>query len=417
MFNSTKAAAAATLLCLAIGGAIFAFRQPRADDKANPPPPSLAPSANTGLPAAATIDVKPHLRFQQQLRQLLHDQRDPRATAMLLRALHAEDPQALFEVLLSLRDAPLHVRRDLVPVLGAALIQWPDVEGRYVTPIADLYGDLDLPASARWAADFLSSTQRDDLAALTLIGRLGENSEADAIALLSRLPGRARDDAIASLADHLVLSDLDHLARLSAQIDPEGKTHFSSRLFNRLAMERLDDTADWLSRDPMASRIPGAAETLGTAMVTAGNPQRAIAWADALPDKTARGSAISAVYRRWAHLSPEAAIQDIFKAYPDDPQLVASVFSGAADHHASGPAAHWETATSLPNPTARIHATASLIEPMLSKLGLPETQARIALLSPGSPERTSAETTLEAAIKKPHLARLLAVMQQNQSLE
>lgn len=112
------------------------------------------------------------------------------------RKLHQEDPKHLFQALLALSKTPLETRRTLVPLLANALTLWPDAEGCDVFPIANAYGQMDLPSAAQWAAAFLGTTGRSDLAVANLIGQFAGTSESQALAMIDTLPDAARTAAL-----------------------------------------------------------------------------------------------------------------------------------------------------------------------------------------------------------------------------
>ncbi len=407
----TKMTWALALLALGAGTYLLARRvhapRPAAVVATTLPPTAVSSAASPPASASArpeSAETQQAARFQQRILDLLRQKQTPAEAAALLRALHRENPQLLFEVLLSLRDAPLDVQSPLLPLLADGLTLWPEAEGRYVTPIADTFSDLNLPASAQWAARFLATTRRDDLSVSTLIGRLAETDDAGALDLVVKLSGRAQADAISSIADHIPLDNLDHAISLAAQLDPRGDTYYAPRLFNRLASEQLAAASRWLENYRGSLPPKGAAAAVAQAMVRADRPLDAIRWADALANPTLRSEAIAAVYQTWAHGDPEKAIQDILKAYPENPELIAQVFGGAAEHHGSGPATHWDTAQKLTNESARAYAISALIEPLLLTVGQKETASRIAALPTGSLEKKVAEISLASALQKPEVA-------------
>jgi hypothetical protein len=391
----------ATLLLVQKHPAAQAEREPAIETRAEPP----ASTAQMETPVTSSLPRTPEgSSLEAQILDLWAQQRSPQEMAALLKELYRKDPEGLFKTLLSLSQAPLETRRTLVPLLARALTLWPEAEGRYIFPVADAYGEMDLPGAAEWAASFLGTTGRSDLAAATLVGRLAETSEERALALISALPDAPRKEAINSVANYISIADLNHLLGVCGKLDPDGSTFFSKLLFQRLAMERLNDTAEWLARTPEAQRIPGAVAAIVQGLVIGGDPKAAISWADGLPDQIARGQAVAQVYQQWAHDSPENAIQDILSAYPGALQLMADVFKGAAEHHGSGATMHWDTACKLENPSARAYALSALIEPMLLTSGLAETQTRIDGLAPNSLERTVAEIIMQNTLKKPVVA-------------
>ncbi len=338
---------------------------------------------------------------------LARQTRNAADVAALLKDLYAKDPQQLFDALMAIGNGPMEMRRLLLPVLAEALTLWPEAEGRYVFPVADAYGEIDLPAAAEWAATYLVKTSRDDLAAATLVARLAETSEARAVTLLTTLPPAARVGALQSLAYHLRTDDLNHLGELCLTLDPRGEAAFGRVVFERLGMERLSETIAWLAETPNAQAIPGAVAAIARAMVRSDDPRKAIAWADALSDKMARAQAICSVYQQWAQSNPDGALEDILGAYDGAPLLMADVFKGAAEHHGTGPTTVWDKACTLQNPSARAYALSALIKPMLVSVGSSATQSRIAALPPGSLERTVAEQIYTAALKDPAIATAL----------
>ena len=331
----------------------------------------------------------------------------PDEIAALLKDLYAEDPQRLFDALMAIANGPLETRRLMLPLLANALTLWPEAEGRYVFPVADAYGEIDLPGAAEWAAAYLDKTGRDDLAAATLVARLAETAEPRALTLLATLPNTARIGALQSLAYHLRIDDLNHLAEVCLSLDPRGDASFAKLVFERLGMERLDETVAWIASTPNAQAIPGAVAAIARAMVRSSDPKKAIAWADALPGQMARAQAICSVYQQWAQNNPDSAIEDILGAYDGAPLLMADVFKGATEHHGEGPSTFWDKACTLQNPSARAYAISALIKPMLVTAGESDTQAKIAALPPGSLERTVAEQIYRAALKDPAIATAL----------
>ena len=371
-----------------------------------PAVPKVNAHATPNMPAPAPTVVATETA-EQQLIKIGLARASAEDAANLLKKLYSENPQQLFDALIAIGNAPIETRRLVVPVLANALVLWPDAEGRYVFPVADAYGEIDLPSAGEWAATYLAKTQREDIAAATLVARLAETSEARALVLLGNLPDAARLSALQSLPYHLRMDDLDHLYSVCLSLDPRGDAGFTRLVFQRLGTERLDETATWLSNTPEAQAIRGAVASIAQAIVQSGDPKKAITWADALSDKTARAQAICSVYQQWAQISPEHAIDDILGAYDGAPMLMTDVFQGAAAHHGSGPAEFWETARNLQNPSARAYAISALISPMLVTLGPAATEAKIETLASGSLERNVAELTFQNGLKNPALMREL----------
>ena len=362
-------------------------------------PISSSPTSESHSTRISSADT-----FEDRILNLVRQHRSPAEVAALLKKLYADDPQRLFEALSAIGNSPLETRRDILPVLANALTLWPEAEGRYIFPIADAYGETSLPDAAEWAADFLVKTGRTDLAASTLVARLAETSEARALVLIAALPETARSGAAQALAYHVRLDDLDHLYGMCSSFDAQSNASFSKVLFERLGMEKLQDTALWLSNTPEAQSLPGAVSAIARAMVRFGDPKAAINWADALSASMPRAQAISSVYQQWSESNPDSAIEDILSAYDGAPTLMADVFKGAAAHHGSDPSSFWETASKLQNPSARAYALSALIEPVLLTQGQAATQAKIEALAPGSLERNVAEMVLQNALKKPAVA-------------
>jgi hypothetical protein len=351
-------------------------------------------------PVASSCISDPRTMEDRLMEEVMQN-RSPAEVADLLKKLYSENPDGLFNALLTMGRESLATRQRLLPLLAEALILWPDAEGRYVFPVADAYGEMDECAAAEWAATFLVSTGRSDLAASSLLGRLCEVSEDRAFSLIASLPPAARKDAMNSVAYHIAIGDLNHLMTVCSGFDPQGISTFSKQLFERLGMERLNETAAWLQTTPGAARIPGAISSISRAIVINDGPEKAVAWADSLPDVNAEAQAITTIYGEWAKESPENAIKNILAVYDGAPQLMADVFNGAAGHHGSGALAQWDAARGLVNSSARAYAIAALIEPMLMTAGPAETRSKIASLPSNSLERTAAELMMQAAYKNP----------------
>lgn len=339
--------------------------------------------------------------------ELAKGQTSPAEMAALLRQLYSENPDGLFDTLMRLGKESLEIRRIVLPLLADALLLWPEADGRYIFPVADSYADMDLPAAAEWGAAFLVKTGRTDMAASSLLGRLAKVSEGRALSLIASLPEAARRDAMNSVACHMEIGDLNHLMQVCGSMDAQGISIFSKQLFERLGMERLNQTAAWLQATAGAARIPGAVTSISQALVINDGPQKAMAWADSLPEVDAEAQAITSIYREWAKESPASAIKDILSAYDGAPQLMADVFKGAAEHHGTGAAAQWEAARHLVNSSARAYAISSLIEPMLVTIGPTETKAKIAALPTDSLEREAADLMIQAVYMTPSTVRLL----------
>ena len=330
---------------------------------------------------------------------------NPAEMAVLLKELFEENPNGLSDALIAIGKERLETRQRVLPLLAEALTLWPEAEGRDVFPIAEAYAEIDLPAAAEWGAIFLITTNRSDLAVSSLPGRLAEVSEDQALFLIASLPQEARKDAMNSVAYHIQIGDLNHLMQVCNNLDPQSISTFSKQLFERLGMERLDETAAWLVATSGAAKIPGAISSISQALVSKDGPQKAMAWADSLSDANAEAQAITAIYREWAKLSLGNAIQDVLSAYEGTPQLMADVFKGAAEHHGSGAAMQWDAACSLVNSSARAYAISALIEPMLVTIGPAETKAKIAALPTPSLERDVAELMIQGVYKSPVTVR------------
>jgi hypothetical protein len=367
-----------------------------------------AENAARGMSRATTNDS-----FESRIYKLGITQCSAREMADLLKALYKENPDKLFQALLSLQKASRETQQKLIPLLANAVTLWPEAEGRYIFPIADTFGDLDIRAAAEWAAGYLGATGRSDLAASTLLSRSAEIAEDRALTLISELPEQSRRGAMDTLAFHLRLDDLNHLITVTRKIDPEGSSSFSRQLFQRLGMERLDETAVWLASSPEAQQINGAVSAIGQALVRAGDAKKAITWADSLSDDLVRAQAITAVYQEWAHNNPDGAIEDILNNYGGAPMLMADVFKGAAEHHGSGATSYWDTATALQNPSARAYALSSLIEPMIMTRGRTTAEAKIASLPAGSLERNVAERIFQSVLKRPEVIAQLSARTEN----
>lgn len=378
------------------------------------PKPAAKPAIETAelqsAPAPSQIQTPPAPppqtdSFRARILSLIGQNRSPEEVAALLKELYKEDPKHLYQVLLSLADEPLATRQALLPLLAKGLTLWPEAEIRDVYPIADAYGDMDLPGAAQWAANYLATTGRDDLGVTTLLGRLAATSESQALALIAALPPASRADALNSAASHISLDDLNHLMDVCGQMDPDGSTSFSQLLFQRLGRENLANTAAWLSSTPAAQQLPGAVAEIGQWMVIGGNPQQAVTWANSLSNPTASGQATAAVFQQWGKQNPDDAIQNALTAYPNAPQVMADVFTGAANQYGGAASGYWETACNLQNPNASAFAIAGLIEPMLLASGLADTQAKIAALPANSVQQIVAEAILKSNMANPQVAK------------
>jgi hypothetical protein len=403
------AGAAAVAVLLFLHHAIAKTVATRTDENVKavvpPPLPALKPSvpvqgATNVLPSDALAPVADS--FQNQILDLWRKHASPAEMAALLKKLHQEDPKHLFQALLALSKTPLETRQTLVPLLANALTLWPDAEGRDVFPIADAYGQLDPQAAAQWGATFLATTGRSDLNVAALIGQLAGTSESQALALIATLPDAARAAALQDAAYHISISDLNHLLAVCEQMDPNGSTAFSQLLFQRLAMENLNNTASWLASTPQAQNLPGAAAAIAQGLVISGNAQQAITWADSLSDQTAKGQAIAEVYQQYTIGNPGSGVQNILAAYPATSQLIPD--GTAANLSGSGLTAYWDEASTLNDTSARAYAIAALVQPNLMSAGLTDTQAKIAALPANSLEQSVAQLTLQDDITKPQVA-------------
>lgn len=363
------------------------------------PSPPVEPATNV-QPSVAVAPVTDS--FQSQILDLWRKHASPEEMAALLKELHQKDPKHLFQALLALSKAPLETRQTLVPLLANALTLWPDAEGRDVFPIADAYGQMDLPSAAQWGATFLATTGRSDLNVAALLGEFAGTSETQALAMIAALPNAARAAALQDAAYHISTSDLNHLMDVCQQMDPNGTTTFSQLLFQRLAMENLNDTASWMASTPQAQILPGAAAAIAQGMVLAGNAQQAITWSDSLSDQTAKGQAIAEVYQQYVIGNPGGAIQDILGAYPATSQLIPT--GAAANLSGSGLTGYWDAASGLQDPSARAYAIAALVEPNILTSGLADTQAKIDALPGNSLEQNVAQLTLKDDLAKPQIA-------------
>ena len=370
-----------------------------------------SPSPGVKLPSAveAPSGVKTSVAlvpgtdsFQDRILDLWQRHASPAEVAALLKELQCEDPRHLFQALLALSKTPLETRKTLVPLLANALTLWPDAEGRDVFPVANAYGEMDLPSAAQWASTFLSTTGRSDLNVADLLGEFAGPSESQALAMIATLPDAARAAALQDAAYHIPTSDLNHLMAVCQQMDPNGTTAFSQLLFQRLAMERLNDTAAWLATTPQAQNLPGAAAAIAQGLVLAGNPQTALTWVDSLSSQTAQGQAIAEVYQQFTIGKPDSAIQDILNAYPATSQLIPN--GETANLSESGLTGYWDAASNLQNSSARAYAIAALIEPTLLASGLAQTKADIAALPDNSMEQNVAQIVLQSDLHKPQVA-------------
>ena len=369
---------------------------PSLDIKSSPP---VEPATNVQASVAPVPVTDP---FQNRILELWRKHASPEEMAALLKELHNEDPKHLFQALLALSKSPLETRQTLVPLLANALTLWPEAEGRDVFPIADAYGQMDLPSAAQWGATFLATTGRHDLNVAALLGQFAGTSESQALAMIATLPDAARAAALQDAAYHISTSDLNHLMAVCEQMDPNGSTAFSQLLFQRLAMENLNNTAAWLASAPQAQSLPGAATAIAQGLVLAGNAEQAITWADSLSDQTAKGQAIAAVYQQYTIGNPGSAIQDILGAYPATSQLIPN--GAAANLSGSGLTAYWDAASALSDPSARAYAIAALVEPNIMTSGLDDTRAKIQALPANSLEQNVAQITLQDDLAKPQVA-------------
>lgn len=414
-------AVSAVSLAAAAAGLLIALRPHRSAAPTRRPRAFQSPS-ETPAPVATRNAVPPTTANSKgscadRILALAASHASAAEMADLLKQLYRENPDELFQALLAIGHAPRGTQLAVVPLLAEALTRWPEAEGRYLFPVADAFGDLDVSRAATWAAGFLTTTGRNDIAASSLLDRLAETEEPRALALIATVPEAARRAALSTLAYHLALGDLDHLAAVCQQMDPQNASSFSRQLFERLGAERLDDTAAWLAATPSAQRIPGAIRAIGQALVRSGNPQQAIAWADSLPDGVVRADGITAVYQAWAHNDPAGAIQDILAAYDHAPMLMQDVFQGAAEQHGSGASQHWDAACALPNSSARAYAISALITPMLLTVGQGETAAKIATLPAASVERRVAEQVYQAALNDPTVQHSLLARSQDSAID
>jgi hypothetical protein len=378
--------------------------------KANLPRPSV--EIKPSLPVKPIANIQPSVAvvpvtdsFQNRILDLWRKHASPEEMAALLKELHREDPRHLFQALLALSKAPLETRRTLVPLLANALTLWPDAEGGDVFPIADAYGQMDLPSAAQWGATFLATTGRHDLNVAALLGQYAGTSESQALAMIATLPDAARAAALQDAAYHISTSDLNHLMAVCEQMDPNGSTAFSQLLFQRLAMDNLNNTATWLAGTPQAQSLPGAATAIAQGLVLAGNAQQAITWADSLSDQTAKGQAIAEVYQQYTTSNPHTSIQDILAAYPATSELIPG--GASANLSGSGLTGYWDAASSLQDPSARAYAIAALVQPNILTSGLADTQAKIAALPANSLEQNVAQMTLQSELANKEVALAL----------
>lgn len=366
------------------------------------PSPLVKPATNVE-PSVAVVPVPDP--FQDQILELWRKHASPGEMAALLKELHQEDPRHLFQALLALSKAPLETRQTLVPLLANALTLWPDAEGSDVFPIANAYGAMDLPSAAQWGATFLATTGRHDLNVADLLGEFAGTSESQALAMIAALPDAARAAALQDAAYHISTADLNHLLAVCQQMDPNGSTAFSQLLFQRLAMENVNNTASWLAATPQAQSLPGAATAIAQGLVLSGNAQQAITWADSLSDQNAKGQAIAEVYQQYTISNPNTSVQDILGAYPATFQLIPN--GTAANLSGSGLTAYWDAASGLQDPSARAYAIAALVEPNILNSGLADTRAKIDALPTGSLEQSVAQITLQNDLAKPQVALAL----------
>jgi hypothetical protein len=362
------------------------------------PSPAVKP-ATDAQPSAAEPVTDP---FENRILELWRKHATPAEMAALLKELHQEDPGHLFEAILALSKTPLETRHTLVPLLANALTLWPDAEGRDVFPIANAYGQMDLPSAAQWGATFFATTGRNDLNVADLLGRFTGTSESQALAMIAALPDASRTVALQSAANYILIADLNHLLGVCVQMDPNGSTGFSQLLFQRLAMENLNNTAAWLAGTPQAQSLPGAALAIAQGLVISGNAQTAITWADSLSDQTAKGQAIAEVYQQYTISNPNTSTRDILGAYPATSQLIPA--GVAANLNGGGLTAYWDAASTLQDPSARAYAIAALVQPNILTSGLADTQTKIAALPPGSLEQNVAQITLQDDLAKPQVA-------------
>lgn len=366
--------------------------------------PSLPvkPVANVQSVAASAPVTDP---FENRILELWRKHASPAEMAALLKELHREDPRHLFEALLDLSKAPLETRQTLVPLLANSLTLWPEAEGRDVFPIANAYGEMDLPSAAQWGATFFAATGRNDLNVADLLGRFTENSESQALAMIAGLPDAARTVALQSAANYLPITDLNHLMSICEQMDPNGSTAFSRLLFQRLAMENLNGTASWLASTPQAQNLPGAAFAIAQGLVLSGDAQTAIGWAESLSDQTAKGQAIAEVYQQFTISNPNSSIQNILAAYPATSQLIPD--GASANLSENGLTGYWDAASNLSDASARAYAIAALVQPNILTAGLADTQAKIAALPPNSLEQNVAQITLQNDLANKQVAMAL----------
>jgi len=188
-------------------------------------------------------------------------------------------------------------------------------------------------------------------------------------------------------------------------MDPNGSTAFSQLLFQRLAMDNLNNTATWLAGTPQAQSLPGAATAIAQGLVLAGNAQQAITWADSLSDQTAKGQAIAEVYQQYTTSNPHTLIQDILAAYPATSELIPG--GASANLSGSGLTGYWDAASSLQDPSARAYAIAALVQPNILTSGLADTQAKIAALPANSLEQNVAQMTLQSELANKEVALAL----------
>jgi hypothetical protein len=376
-------------------------------DVSAPPPaikpvPPVVPATNVqAIAAPAPVTDS----FQERILDLWRKHASPAEMAALLKELHQEDPKHLFQALLALSKSPMETRQTLVPLLANSLTLWPDADGGDVFPIADAYGAMDLPDAAQWAENFLTTTGRHDLNVADLLGQYVGTSESQALAMIATLPDAARAAALQEAAYHISTSDLNHLMAVCEQADPSGSTAFSQLLFQRLAMENLNNTASWMASTPQSQSLPGAAAAIAQGLVLSSNPQTAITWADSLSDQTAKGQAIAEAYQQFTISNPNSAIQSILGAYPATAQLIPS--GVAANLSGSGLTGYWDAASTLADPSARAYAIAALVQPNILAYGLSDTQAKIAALPSNSLEQNVAQITLQNDLGKPRVAMAL----------
>lgn len=193
-----------------------------------------------------------------------------------------------------------------VPQLGEAAVSSPELE-EAVQWMTDYYAEQDARGALEWSKKWLLG-EAQEAAFATIAGQLAKTSipEAEALARSLQTP-TSRVDAIANIGSQLGRQDpAKALAWAQGLKDADEKSAAVEEVMWSMAEANPEAAAEQVRQMNDPELLQNVGGTIAESLA-AENPQRGVAWAEAVPAGPARDEAIVGALAGWAKQDPKAA--------------------------------------------------------------------------------------------------------------